>query len=114
MEPVCVTAEECGALTCYRSAGHRGLLPQPLARSTEVMTGMARRAAIMLDRCFTLVTSTSISISKKSIERLVIFRLLIFPWFLPMMVDRRSEEHTSELQSLMRISHAVLCLQTKL
>src|SRR3546814_6134394 len=26
---------------------------------------------------------------------------------------RRSEEHTSELQSLMRISYAVLCLQTQ-
>src|SRR3546814_1146306 len=28
-------------------------------------------------------------------------------------VNVRSEEHTSELQSLMRISHAVLCLQKK-
>src|SRR3546814_3661545 len=27
--------------------------------------------------------------------------------------DDRSEEHTSELQSLMRISYAVFCLQTK-
>src|SRR3546814_1958709 len=27
--------------------------------------------------------------------------------------DTRSEEHTSELQSLMRISYAVLCLQKK-
>src|SRR3546814_10515835 len=27
-------------------------------------------------------------------------------------VDRRSEEHTSELQSLMRISYAVFCLNT--
>src|SRR3546814_5195667 len=27
--------------------------------------------------------------------------------------DRRSEEHTSELQSLMRISYAVFCLNTK-
>src|SRR3546814_10142601 len=27
---------------------------------------------------------------------------------------RRSEEHTSELQSLMRISYAVFCLQTKI
>src|SRR3546814_4893161 len=26
---------------------------------------------------------------------------------------KRSEEHTSELQSLMRISYAVLCLKTK-
>src|SRR3546814_8981800 len=28
-------------------------------------------------------------------------------------VDDRSEEHTSELQSLMRISYAVFCLQKK-
>src|SRR3546814_3599555 len=28
-------------------------------------------------------------------------------------VDRRSEEHTSELQSLMRISYAVFCLKQK-
>src|SRR3546814_8388472 len=28
--------------------------------------------------------------------------------------SRRSEEHTSELQSLMRISYAVFCLQTKI
>src|SRR3546814_7867533 len=29
------------------------------------------------------------------------------------MAGRRSEEHTSELQSLMRISYAVFCLKTK-
>src|SRR3546814_8635885 len=28
-------------------------------------------------------------------------------------ISRRSEEHTSELQSLMRISHAVFCLKQK-
>src|SRR3546814_4214927 len=32
----------------------------------------------------------------------------VFPQFLP-----RSEEHTSELQSLMRISYAVFCLKKK-
>src|SRR3546814_3173653 len=33
---------------------------------------------------------------------------------LPMaLVDQRSEEHTSELQSLMRISYAVFCLKKK-
>src|SRR3546814_1484404 len=31
----------------------------------------------------------------------------------PGFVARRSEEHTSELQSLMRISYAVFCLQKK-
>src|SRR3546814_3780490 len=30
-----------------------------------------------------------------------------------MVQSRRSEEHTSELQSLMRISYAVFCLNTK-
>src|SRR3546814_4393068 len=31
----------------------------------------------------------------------------------PLEVERRSEEHTSELQSLMRISYAVFCLKKK-
>src|SRR3546814_1101233 len=30
-----------------------------------------------------------------------------------LVTDKRSEEHTSELQSLMRISYAVFCLQKK-
>src|SRR3546814_2428360 len=35
--------------------------------------------------------------------------VLLAPW----LGDSRSEEHTSELQSLMRISYAVFCLQKK-
>src|SRR3546814_1504424 len=31
----------------------------------------------------------------------------------PALIDPRSEEHTSELQSLMRISYAVFCLKKK-
>src|SRR3546814_4076805 len=31
----------------------------------------------------------------------------------PRLTNRRSEEHTSELQSLMRISYAVFCLKNK-
>src|SRR3546814_7887848 len=31
----------------------------------------------------------------------------------PALLSRRSEEHTSELQSLMRISYAVFCLKKK-
>src|SRR3546814_3087273 len=34
-------------------------------------------------------------------------------WALPISHGRRSEEHTSELQSLMRISYAVFCLKKK-
>src|SRR3546814_10080223 len=36
------------------------------------------------------------------------------PFFEPQRSARRSEEHTSELQSLMRISYAVFCLKTKM
>src|SRR3546814_2056459 len=34
-------------------------------------------------------------------------------FFLARLLERRSEEHTSELQSLMRISYAVFCLKKK-
>src|SRR3546814_4478618 len=34
-------------------------------------------------------------------------------YFVEVFADRRSEEHTSELQSLMRISYAVFCLKKK-
>src|SRR3546814_2357160 len=34
-------------------------------------------------------------------------------WIFPFAIENRSEEHTSELQSLMRISYAVFCLKTK-
>src|SRR3546814_9231626 len=35
------------------------------------------------------------------------------PWTAPVPLALRSEEHTSELQSLMRISYAVFCLKKK-
>src|SRR3546814_3868589 len=36
-----------------------------------------------------------------------------FAWYVSGLVFKRSEEHTSELQSLMRISYAVFCLKKK-
>src|SRR3546814_10683789 len=43
------------------------------------------------------------------------FESVLIPMFLVIGIwgSRRSEEHTSELQSLMRISYAVFCLQTQ-
>src|SRR3546814_3126886 len=45
------------------------------------------------------------------------FRLYPSPFAVPsdprLSLDKRSEEHTSELQSLMRISYAVFCLKKK-
>src|SRR3546814_3352143 len=40
-------------------------------------------------------------------------RLMLFGGYTPGTVGNRSEEHTSELQSLMRISYAVFCLKKK-
>src|SRR3546814_8935259 len=42
---------------------------------------------------------------------MLVFQVDLFPAEGPM--PRRSEEHTSELQSLMRISYAVFCLKKK-
>src|SRR3546814_1758550 len=43
----------------------------------------------------------------------LIDRGAVKPWFIAVCLDSRSEEHTSELQSLMRISYAVFCLKKK-
>src|SRR3546814_9606237 len=49
--------------------------------------------------------------------RLLVIWLSFLPWpivgYLPFLLLPRSEEHTSELQSLMRISYAVFCLKKK-
>src|SRR3546814_10579981 len=37
----------------------------------------------------------------------------VLVWVNPLDISGRSEEHTSELQSLMRISYAVFCLKKK-
>src|SRR3546814_8937053 len=42
--------------------------------------------------------------------------IVLLPWIVPTVLSAiafRSEEHTSELQSLMRISYAVFCLKKK-
>src|SRR3982751_2053277 len=58
------------------------------ARSTALMAGVARRAAVMSARCFTSATSTSITMSKKSIERLTMRRLEMLPSCRAITVDR--------------------------
>src|SRR3546814_9586091 len=68
--------------------------PAPTSRSRS--STAARRSWSRTSR--TLPTSTSRSCSRRSTRR---------------STAPRSEEHTSELQSLMRISYAVLCLKKK-
>src|SRR3546814_6629027 len=48
------------------------------------------------------------------IQEFIERRLAVIGWiFLIGLIGGRSEEHTSELQSLMRISYAVFCLKKK-
>src|SRR3546814_8724348 len=82
----CAPAMTSSAISSATAAGER---PSRAARSSRWPT----RGAICATR-----SSTSLSSSPKySADTLMI----------------RSEEHTSELQSLMRISYAVFCLQKK-
>ena len=52
------------------------------------MAGVARRAAMIFVRCFTPRTSISRLISKKSCERLAIFKFEIFPKLRAITVDK--------------------------
>src|SRR3546814_5801629 len=73
--------------------------PEPQHRA-----GMAERHAQRLVEA--LVTQAAV----EALDIAVLLRLArrdVVP------LDRRSEEHTSELQSLMRISYAVFCLKKK-
>src|SRR3546814_9928330 len=104
-----------------------GLLPAPLlVRRTEVARFMLRRGqhvgnlpgfddlvvqACLYDQVNRLFAAESetralLAISIAHVGFLVVWRVLYLPG--------RSEEHTSELQSLLRISYAVFCLKKKL
>src|SRR3546814_9930608 len=60
-----------------------------------------------------LLAACTIAFSVKYVQKPVLILLVLSAvagsWFM----DRRSEEHTSELQSLMRRSYAVFCLTKK-
>src|SRR3546814_6750137 len=60
----------------------------------------------------TLFRSPSYHFTFSPIYHFTVLPLYYFT-FLPFYLFTRSEEHTSELQSLMRISYAVFCLKKK-
>src|SRR3546814_3799049 len=77
-------------------------------RGTDVLPGLLRRRRVAVARVFVAragasragTAASSQTLSQPARDR-------------PLTADRRSEEHTSELQSLMRISYAVFCLKKK-
>src|SRR3546814_5205139 len=84
---------------------------QVSARRRDLLGALAET---VLDRRLSPLEHTAIDIALAEVVRTAEVPVL------PLVVDRllepdpsRSEEHTSELQSLMRISYAVFCLKKK-
>src|SRR3546814_4804133 len=81
-----------------------GLYPRFLLLAAGVLVVVAAVVGVMLHRQATMQRDV-VALSQESIHGLLFNRV--------QERGERSEEHTSELQSLMRISYAVFCLKKK-
>src|SRR3546814_4477879 len=85
------------------------LLDAPIRSRADFQAALERRATFSLDasaRLDMLVNWLNLALGvRKTLDS--------FATHWPQPVADRSEEHTSELQSLMRISYAVFCLNKK-
>src|SRR3546814_1342801 len=94
--------------TLFRSAGHLDLRQGlPAARDDRARAGREDIAAFEQRRDVRVVLPLL-----EGLPRLE-FRIAVIKAAHVAQRDPRSEEHTSELQSLMRISYAVFCLKKK-
>src|SRR3546814_8942768 len=73
----------------------------PILTVTGIIAGALLGSAVVVEQVFSL----------PGVGRLIIGAILSRDF--PVIQGGRSEEHTSELQSLMRISYAVFCLNKK-
>src|SRR3546814_2579995 len=85
--------------------------------TTLVRSGVERFFAHAPQQCAHLHRDVAkIDVDRTGVVALVANRAMvghIFEFFPELQAHARSEEHTSELQSLMRISYAVFCLKKK-
>src|SRR3546814_5765649 len=96
------SSDVCSSDLFYRPLNLRALVPPVSYRDIP-----ASESALILHSCWRGALSGNM---RPAITRFngTISQCLIF-----LQCSRRSEEHTSELQSLMRISYAVFCLKKK-
>src|SRR3546814_6253336 len=90
----------CPYTTLFRSAG-RGCPPRRLRRAGRAVAGLCAAGAAGLSRLWPRLGQLSLEQLPVAADHHQFSR------------NARSEEHTSELQSLMRISYAVFCLKKK-
>src|SRR3546814_10920200 len=93
--------------TLFRSRRER-LIPQTF----HIQFQCPRGAAHLDDSVCRARTGEVVRKAHKGAE--ICLRPLTFTHLIPLLLDLSSEEHTSELQSLMRNSYAVFCLQKKI
>src|SRR3546814_2193484 len=95
-----------------RSIGCAALYPFPDDRKAELACMAVHHAFRRGGRGDRLLKYSEEQAQKRGINMLFVLTTRTEHWF----IERgfvRSEEHTSELQSLMRISYAVFCLKNK-
>src|SRR3546814_8359818 len=89
----------------------------------EVRDALRRAGLVAHGTQTSFVTPSGPNLTTGLAEQIEAARTIGLEWLVPSLFDLpsrlgpprqgRSEEHTSELQSLMRISYAVFCLQKK-
>src|SRR3546814_6065560 len=80
------------------------------------MAGMNQHLNDRIETIFLMADVGLQPIASRLVKEIAIFGGAIHKFVTPAVraaVESRSEEHTSELQSLMRISYAVFCLKKK-
>src|SRR3546814_2046125 len=91
MESVFTDARIETAGSCLTSGASDAPRPARASCTDRITSGMSDIATLLLLTCAATISAVSVTRVK----------------------TQRSEEHTSELQSLMRISYSVLCLKKK-
>src|SRR3546814_1241762 len=85
-------------------------MPRPYRRNTFLSTvGVKPSSAPLLSGSLQKCSCSSLKCAPEPLPQ-----SRSGPWFHRDETSPRSEEHTSELQSLMRISYAVFCLKKKI
>src|SRR3546814_5259925 len=99
-------------LTAVRSGEVRGAAWEEFDLEEKLWTIPAARMKASREHVIPL-SAPALAILERCRELRIGSRSLVFPGARGDMPMSRSEEHTSELQSLMRISYAVFCLKKK-
>src|SRR3546814_9673057 len=99
-----------------RTTGTDSLLPDTTLFRSSVTCGRVRPERVMAAGLVLIAAGTFLAAAADTFTVFTVGRVIAAlggAALVPSAIGARSEEHTSELQSLMRISYAVFCLKKK-